>query len=580
MNSPRFALAALVFSVFGACDSGSHGSAMPTLQVSTVASSPLEGSVLAPITVSVVDGNSSVVAGQTPTITIALADTGLGATLGGTLSVAAVAGIATFSDLTLTGEGSGIRFVATATGLTAGTSTPFTVMAVATQLVITSSTPSGLAPFTAFDATVELRSARNTLVTTATDTVTLTTADLPDLLWHASGTVTELIEVTTGPAVARTLPSSLTSEKFSVVYDDSLGLLRVSDINRRFCITNPGSGDICVYRNTATGTTNFRGMVSDANGVLHTVPNSSMNLRTIDLLDGIDSAATVPTLTMAGFTATGVPGMAKQPGTGFVYGIVRQSGSGPRRLALVDLAAAVLTDVGDLGDAFASLTFTPTGMLYGVTGDGANIRETLYTIDPTTGVPTLVGALGNGNDGEIIAAVPRTVRGTTSVAAVGGVATFTGLYFDHLGTGYVMTAAASGATAASMSSFDVSGTVTPAATVSFAAATSTVAENVVGGMAEITLQLSAAEAHMVPVMISIETTSTATIGGSTPDATMAGAFQVIIPAGATSATFQMPIVDDATAEADETLEFTIRSAVLAAAIGAQATHTLTIQSNE
>lgn len=581
MNVTRVALTASILTLLGACSSGGGGSSpRRTLLVGTVAGSLLEGSVLTPITVSVVDGNNDVVTGQTPTVTIALANTGLGATLGGTLSVAAVAGVATFSNLTLTGEGSGLSFVASATGLTSGTSTSFTVLAAPTQLVITSSAPSAPAPFTAFDVTVELRSARNTLVTTATDTVTLSTADLPDLLWHASGTVTELVEVTTGAAVIKTLSSSLTTEKFSAIYDEEIGLLRVSDIGSRFCISNPGSGDICIYQNTATGTADFRGMTFDANGVLHAALNTSLDLRTIDVWNGVDSAATAPTFTMPGFTPTGIPGMATQPGTGFVYAIVRQVSSGPRRLALVDLATAVLTDVGDLGDAFASLTFCPDGTLYGVTGNGASVPETLYTVNPTTGAPTLVGALGNGADGEIIAYVPRTVRGTTSVAAVAGVATFTSVYFDQPGTGYVVTAAASGLTSASLAAVDVSGAVTPTSTVSFVDATSTVAENAVGGMAEITLQLSVAETHVVPVMISIDNTSTATIGGSTPDATKAGAFQVLIPAGATTATFQVPIVDDSTTESDETLVFTIRSAVLAASVGSSGTHTLTIQSNE
>lgn len=579
MNATRVALTASILALLGACNGGG-GSPRRTLLVGTVASSLQEGTVLAPITVSVVDGSNNVVASDNPTVTIALANTGLGATLGGTLSVTAVAGVATFGNLTLTGEGSGLSFVATASGLTAGTSTSFTVLALPTQLVITSPAPSGPAPFTAFDVTVELRSARNTLVTTATDTVTLGTAALPDLLWHASGTVTELVEVTTGAAVIKTLPSVLTTEKFSAVYDEDIGLLRVSDINSRFCIANPGSGDICAYRNAATGSADFRGMTFDGNGVMYTVLNTSLNLRTIDLFSGVDSAAAVPTISMSGFTPTAVPGMASQPGTGFVHAIVRQTGSGPRRLARMDLATAVLTDVGDLGDAFASLTFCPDGTLYGVTGNGAAVAETLYTIDPTTGTPTLVGALGNGADGEIIAYVPRTVRGTTSVAAVGGIATFTGVYFDQPGTGYVVTAAASGATSASLASVDVSGAVTPTSTVSFVASTSTVAENVAGGIAEITLQLSVAETHVVPVMISIDGSSTAAIGGSTPDATKAGAFQVLIPAGATTATFQVPIVDDTTAETDETLVFTIRSAVLAAAVGGTATHTLTIQSNE
>ncbi len=45
-------------------------------------------------------------------------------------------------------------------------------------------------------------------------------------------------------------------------------------------------------------------------------------------------------------------------------------------------------------------------VLYGVTGDGASVKETLYTLDQTNGNKTLVMALGNGNDGEVIAYNP------------------------------------------------------------------------------------------------------------------------------------------------------------------------------
>ena len=48
-----------------------------------------------------------------------------------------------------------------------------------------------------------------------------------------------------------------------------------------------------------------------------------------------------------------------------------------------------------------------SGTLYAVTGDGANSNpETLYTLNQTTGAPTLVRALGNGGDGETIAFNP------------------------------------------------------------------------------------------------------------------------------------------------------------------------------
>jgi chitinase len=50
--------------------------------------------------------------------------------------------------------------------------------------------------------------------------------------------------------------------------------------------------------------------------------------------------------------------------------------------------------------------------------------------------------------------------------------------------------------------------------------------------------------------------------------------------GETTKTISIPIVDDATAEVDETLIITIASARLATSIGANATHTLTIASNE
>ena len=53
---------------------------------------------------------------------------------------------------------------------------------------------------------------------------------------------------------------------------------------------------------------------------------------------------------------------------------------------------------------------TPSGgengsnfVLYGVTGDGADTPESLFTIDITTAATTLVLALGNGSDGEEIA---------------------------------------------------------------------------------------------------------------------------------------------------------------------------------
>ena len=62
-------------------------------------------------------------------VTLALANNPSGATLGGTLTVAAVNGVATFSDLTLDKLGSGYTFTATSGSLTSATSASFDVAA-------------------------------------------------------------------------------------------------------------------------------------------------------------------------------------------------------------------------------------------------------------------------------------------------------------------------------------------------------------------------------------------------------------------------------------------------------------------
>lgn len=59
--------------------------------------------------------------------------------------------------------------------------------------------------------------------------------------------------------------------------------------------------------------------------------------------------------------------------------------------------------IGQLTDNFASLAFDEKSNLYGVTGDGATVAETIYLVDQTNGLATHFMTLGNGDDGETIA---------------------------------------------------------------------------------------------------------------------------------------------------------------------------------
>lgn len=110
--------------------------------------------------------------------------------------------------------------------------------------------------------------------------------------------------------------------------------------------------------------------------------------------------------TLVGFTITGMNGLATDPTTGITYIIMKVSSVTGRVLGTIDFATGMCTQIGNLGDNFSSITFDKTGQLYGATGNGATVPETLYKIDKATGVKTLLYAMGNGADGEVISYNP------------------------------------------------------------------------------------------------------------------------------------------------------------------------------
>jgi hypothetical protein len=121
----------------------------------------------------------------------------------------------------------------------------------------------------------------------------------------------------------------------------------------------------------------------------------SFNALTFEVVDRIGPS-------LPGFTITGINGLSTDPCTGENYAILKVSGVTGRVLAKIDLPTGVCTQVGNLGDNFSSITFDKTGQLYGATGNGAAATESFFSIDKTSGTPTLKFAMGNGADGEII----------------------------------------------------------------------------------------------------------------------------------------------------------------------------------
>lgn len=101
-------------------------------------------------------------------------------------------------------------------------------------------------------------------------------------------------------------------------------------------------------------------------------------------------------------TLTGMNGIAKNPATGDIYVVVKQSAVSGRVLGILNPSTAVVTAVGNLGDNFSSITFNGNNTLLGVTGDGATTPETVYRINQTTAAKTVLRTMGNGADGEVI----------------------------------------------------------------------------------------------------------------------------------------------------------------------------------
>lgn len=140
----------------------------------------------------------------------------------------------------------------------------------------------------------------------------------------------------------------------------------------------------------------------------------------------IDKAATGYTLTA---TASGVSGTVSAPFT-------ITAANGVRLAFTVDPSAAT-----------AGATITPTVQVSALDSAG--------NLDPTfTGMVTVAIAPGTGRPG-------ATLSGSKTAAAIAGVASFAGLSIDSAGTGYRLTATATGQTAATSATFDITaGTAT------------------------------------------------------------------------------------------------------------------------
>lgn len=102
--------------------------AASTLAFTTQPGTALAGTVISgPPTVAVQDGFGNTITSSKAAITVAIGTNSGGGTLGGTTKKSAASGVASFSNLTISKQGSGYTLTASAAGLAGATSNPFTI---------------------------------------------------------------------------------------------------------------------------------------------------------------------------------------------------------------------------------------------------------------------------------------------------------------------------------------------------------------------------------------------------------------------------------------------------------------------
>jgi hypothetical protein len=162
-------------------------------------------SIAPPVRLRVVDPSGATVTSFTGSVTIAIDVNPAGGTLSGTTTVAAVAGVATFPDLSIDRSGVGYRLSAGASAITSATSDPFSILTGAPSTATTQITaaPVSIAAngSSSSTITVEVRDALGNRRTSGGDPVALTTT---------AGTLGPVTDLGNGTYVA-TLVSATTA---------------------------------------------------------------------------------------------------------------------------------------------------------------------------------------------------------------------------------------------------------------------------------------------------------------------------------------------------------------------------------
>ncbi|HEY6225392.1 MAG TPA: hypothetical protein VIW26_16535, partial [Gemmatimonadales bacterium] len=409
------------------------------------------------------DALGNVATAFTGTVTIAIANNPAGGTLAGTASVAAVAGVASFTNLGIDKAGLAYTLSAAATGPTAATSAAFDVTAGApSQLVFTVQPPNTTAGAHLTPAVqVTAKDGSGNVVTSFNGNVTLS-------ITSGSGTAGAILSGTQTVTAAS-------------------GVASFSDLS----VDRTGTG----YTFSATAV----GMAGATSSAFAITSGAATHLVYTAQPASAAAGASLGTITVKALDAQANPVSSYTSNVTVVIG-ANPGGGTLSGTATVAAVAGVATFSGlSIDKSGAGYTLTATsGALTGATSGSFTISAgaataLAFTLQPSTATagtaiaPSVLvsarDAFGNavtafaGNVTIAIATNPSggVLSGTKTVAASGGVATFSTLVINKAGIGYTLSAGAAGLTGVTSAPFTI--TAAPATTLVFTGQPTTATTN-------------------------------------------------------------------------------------------------------
>lgn len=369
-------------------------------------------------------------------------------TLSGTLFVAAVGGVGTFTNLSIDLAGTGYQLTFTTGSLTPAVSTPFAVSVGSANKLSVQTQPGGASGGLAFatQPVIHVLDAGNNLVSASSATVTAAITSGTGTAGAALGGTTAQA-ASSGVATFSNLSINLAGTGYSLTFTATS---LTSAVSATFNVTVGSATQLAVQAQPggASG-----GQAFTTQPVVH-VLDAGGNLVTSS---GLSISAAISTGTgTAGSTLGGTTAQAASGGVASFSNLsIDLAGSGYRltfSATGVSSVDSALFNVIVGAAAKLAITTQPAGSTGGVS----------LAAQPVVVVQDAGGNLVSSSGATVSASITpatgtggATLLGTTSQAAAAGVATFTNLAIDLAGTGYSLTFASAGLTSAISGTFNI-----------------------------------------------------------------------------------------------------------------------------